>query len=409
MILKFNEKEWEKFDPVNSKGNIDFSDDGNFVKINDQNLYATLKKVMHTEEIENNKTYTVSVLYEIKNIKQDLMLYGMISLYDAEGKCTRRQYFDRVSEGKLEKVFKSENETKVRIELGLKSYGDIVFYAPEFKEEGEVKSKKVKLCAVHLYRGKTYEINLKRIGEGFDKAADAGADIVCFAETMNDRGTKLTLDEKFEPIDGVFCNFMRKKCKERNMFAFFTFHELDKYGARRNTAVLINRQGEIVGTYSKSHLTIIEYEYGMVPGNEYTVFDTEIGKIGMLICWDSFFPETSRAMALSGAEIILVSTAGNPTHRFISFAKENGVYVVVACCSTSDAEGYAPTKIIAPNGNVISQQREDMGLAFADVDLYDESNRNVFGISVGPSWGEPNNIYLNEYRPDLYGQILPEQ
>lgn len=65
----------------------------------------------------------------------------------------------------------------------------------------------------------------------------------------------------------------------------------------------------------------------MVAGDKYEVFDTELGKIGMLICWDSYFPETARAMALRGAEIILISTAGNPTHRHFARAKENGVYV----------------------------------------------------------------------------------
>ena len=88
--------------------------------------------------------------------------------------------------------------------------------------------------------------------------------------------------EKFEPMDGSFVTFLKRKTSERKIFAFFTFHELDKDGVKRNTAILMDRNGVIAGRYFKSHITIGEYEDGMLPGDEYPVFDTEIGRIGML-------------------------------------------------------------------------------------------------------------------------------
>lgn len=400
---------WEKIDSMKKTEGTYIPEDGSYVRFFDENPKAALKKVEYTHDIEDGKTYTLSVPFAIKSIKQELMLYGIITLLDSDGKWTRRFYLDRPLNERLDKVFKAKGEVKVRIELGLKAYGDVCFYRPMLEESGEIPQKKVKLSAVHLkvIGGIAYEDNLKRIAEGIDKAADKGADIVCFAETMNDRGTTLTHDERFETLDGPFCTMMKKKAKERGCFLFFTFHETDADGVRHNTAVLIDRQGEIVGTYQKSNITIGEYEDGMVPGNEYPVFDTELGKIGMLICWDAYFPESARAMTLRGAEILLVSTAGNPTHRHIARAKENGVYVVVACCGVKD-EGIEPTKIISPKGEVLSQQGEDGELAFAEVDLCDEENRNIFWLSVGAAYAEPNNIYMNEYRPDLYDIILPE-
>ncbi len=225
---------------------------------------------------------------------------------------------------------------------------------------------------------------------------------------MNDRGTTLTPEEKYEPIDGKFCTLMRKKAKERGVYAFFTFHELDSDGARHNTAILLDRQGEIIGRYEKSNITIGEYEVGMVPGNSYPVFDTEFGKIGMLICWDTYFPEAARAMALKGADILLVSTAGNPTHRHIARAMENGVFVVAACASSIPDAGIMPTKIVSPRGEVIAQECRDGEVAFADVDIYDEKNRNLYWLSVGDADTDPNGIYKNEIRPDLYDIIIPE-
>lgn len=409
MLPAFTDSGWQKFDSMKTANVPEVSSDGSYVHIFDENPKAALKKIEYTLDVEDKKTYTLSVPYAIKNIKHELMLYGMITFFDADGNWTRRLYLDRPFKERLEKVFKTEGEVKVRVELGLKSFGDIVFYHPMLIKEGTINKRIVKLAAVHLavIGDIAYADNLKRIEAGFDKAADMGADIICFAETMNDRGTTLKPEEKYETLDGIFCTLMKKKAKERGCYAFFTFHELDADGARHNTAVLLDRNGEIVGTYYKSNLTIGEFESGMVPGNSYPVFDTEFGKVGMLICWDTYFPESARAMTLRGAEILLVSTAGNPTHRHIARAKENGVFVVVACAASQPDAGIAPTKIINPKGEVIAQEAEDNGVAFAEVDINDAKQKDIFWLSVGPANADPNNIYMNEIRPDLFNIILP--
>ena len=409
MIAKFNDVSWEKFDSVKKGEGFFVSEDGTYVRLFDENPYAALKKVMYTVGIDNEKIYTLTVPYKINNIKHKSMVYGMITLYDRDDKQTRRFYLNNREDDKLGIVFQARDEVKVRIEIGLKAYGDVFFYNPILETGCEIKKKTVKIATTYLAGGDgcPYENNLKRIDKSIDEAAQMGADLVCFAETMNDRGTNLKWEEKFETMDGTFCTMMRKKAKEKGIFLFFSFHELDEYGARRNTAVLVDRQGEIVGIHRKSNLTIGEFEGGMVAGDKYEVFDTELGKIGMLICWDSYFPEPARAMALRDAEIILISTAGNPTHRHFARAKENGVYVVVACCGVKDS-GVEPSKIITPSGNVLAEAGQDGEIAFAEIDLYDDLNRNIYWLSVGSAWAEPNNIYMNEIRPDLFDKIIPD-
>ena len=102
---------------------------------------------------------------------------------------------------------------------------------------------------------------------------------------------------------------------------------------------------------------------------------------------------------MQGAEILFVSTAGNPTYRHIARAKENGVYVAVACAGQQDDSGRHPTKIISPSGRILSHTDEDGGLAFAEIDL--NKNDYIYWLSVGDANTNPREVYSNEYRDDI--------
>lgn len=167
--------------------------------------------------------------------------------------------------------------------------------------------------------------------------------------------------------------------------------------------MLIDRNGRVAGRYIKSHQALVEYERGQTPGNEYPVFDTDFGRIGMLICWDAYFPEPAKAMANKGAEILLVSTAGNPTYRHISRAKENGVYVVVACAAQQGDSDILPTKIISPSGKILAHTNTDGESAFAKIDL--NKKDYIYWLSVGDANSNPKDVYMNECRDDMYGLI----
>ena len=182
------------------------------------------------------------------------------------------------------------------------------------------------------------------------------------------------------------------------------FHEKD--GERIfNTSLLIDRSGNIAGKYRKTHLSLNEYEQGISPGDELPVFDTDFGKVGMLICWDMYFPEPARIMAMKGAELILVSTVGDPSVRHVSRALENGIYVAVSGCMFQNLNncGIEPAKIIAPDGTVLAQTNTVGESAIAEIDLNDK--RPIYWLSAAGAYTVPNNIYLNERRPDLYTDI----
>lgn len=387
-----------------------FSEDRKEAIIDNRLSYSSLKKYMAEAVIEPEKTYRVSAAFEEWDTKGKNIVYAMITLKKPDGSTSRRCYLENVSPGEISYVFQSGEEVVVRLELGIKSFGKVVWHQPKLQECEPIKPRKAKLASVYLRYNPSpipYMDNLKRIEESFDKAAIGGVDLVAYAECIN---TNTTAEQKrYETLDGEFCRLMKRKAKEHSCYAFFSFHELDEHGCKRNTAVLIGRNGELVGTCRKSHLTISEYDAGLVPGDSYPVFDTDFGRVGMLVCWDSYFPEPARAMVLQGAEILLISTAGNPTHRHFARAMENGVYVVVSCRSgvVRPDERVKPTKIISPEGMVIDECNTEGEAAKAEIDL--NHHQRCYWLSVGACDGYSHNIYMHEYREDIYDEIITER
>jgi predicted amidohydrolase len=167
------------------------------------------------------------------------------------------------------------------------------------------------------------------------------------------------------------------------------------------TCVLVDREGRIAGRYRKTHLPLAEGEEGMTPGSEYPVFDTDFGRVGLLVCWDNWFPEPPRILRLKGAEIILVPFAGDGAIRHYDAitrarALDNGIYLV-----TSSALPPSPSRIVNPEGEVIAETSG--GIATATIDLNREFR--LLWLSVGPSEGEARSLYVKERRPELYAAL----
>ena len=129
-----------------------------------------------------------------------------------------------------------------------------------------------------------------------------------------------------------------------------------------NTAVLIDRSGKVAGKYRKIYLPREEIEAGVTPGNSYPVFDTDFGRIGMMICWDMQYADPARALALRGAEIIFVPIWGGNTTLTKARAIENQVHVV--SCGYSIA-----STIYDPWGNLLVEAKDRPGVAVVDIDL----------------------------------------
>ena len=405
LISKFGRGWIKRISGCGENGVTDVSDSGEAAVLTLDGEKPMLQKYEYSTEISADAAYKISVKYELSGTKSKLAAYALASLYDKDGTLKRRLYFCRSAKNVLELAFKSENEVKLILELGLKQTGTVKWHRPVMTKTDDCGVRNVKIAAVHIAveYGRSYKDNLAAIERAIDKAAAKGADILAFAETIADRGTGMADEKVFEPIDGPVCTFMRRKAAEHGVYIMFTYHEKDENGIRHNTALLVDRKGNIAGRYIKTHQALVEYERGMVPGGEYPVFDTDFGRIGMLICWDAYFPEPAKAMANKGAEILFVSTAGNPTYRHISRAKENGVYVVVACAAQDGDSGILPTKIITPSGEITAQTNVGGESAFVEIDL--NKKDYIYWLSVGGANSIPREVYANECRDDLYGLV----
>lgn len=172
------------------------------------------------------------------------------------------------------------------------------------------------------------------------------------------------------------------------------FSILEKWNGRLyNTAVLIDRQGEVAGTYHKTHLTIGEYEAGYTLGDEVPVFQTDFGTIGIGICWDLFFPEHAKTYHLKGVDMICYPTAGFFESRACMRAYDNGTYLIV-----SGVQAKSHSRIVNPLGEVLDDASEK-GYAIATIDL----NRPVYERWLScDSYAAGKDIYFHERRPDLY-------
>src|SRR2546421_2126432 len=124
----------------------------------------------------------------------------------------------------------------------------------------------------------------------------------------------------------------------------------------------MGRDGELVGTYRKTHLPREEVEGGITPGDSYPVFDTDFGKVGLMICWDVQFPEPARALAVKGAEVILLPIWGGNEILAKARAIENHAFLI---SSSYDMK----TFIVAPDGEVLAEASQNKPVAVAGLHL----------------------------------------
>ena len=177
------------------------------------------------------------------------------------------------------------------------------------------------------------EINWKRIERMVTEAAEMGdAQLVVTPEgvlegylinevnEIKNKTDKKKIVAKFkklaEPIDG---EYIKKACKlsdKLNIYLVLGFLE-DRNSKLYNSVILIDTDGDIIGRYSKTHFAqgydINPEEY--TTGNEYPVFETPFGKVGMIICYDRQLPEPARIMALKGAQVLFVPAYGSYTEE----------------------------------------------------------------------------------------------
>ena len=265
--------------------------------------------------------------------------------------------------------------------------------------------RKVKVGTVFLRpRNSTLEKNLKLWCEQIDAAGKLGLDIVCLGEAILAVGTPATMKDRAQPIPGPVSEVLAEAARRNKIWVVAGLTELDGDVAY-NTAVLLDRNGEIAGKYRKVHLPREEWKKGIRPGDEYPVFDTEFGKVAIQICYDWFFPEAAEIFALQGAEIIFAPTWGNTLpdeegrvdgeSTFRVRARDNGVYMVPSVYSGNSL-------VIDPMGRILASNEGKDGVFWAEIDLNKHEHLRWVGHwrSIGPRHRMPQTYKaLSEVSP----------
>ena len=161
------------------------------------------------------------------------------------------------------------------------------------------------------------EANLARSIRGIREAADAGAQLVVLQELHTGpyfcQTEETARFELAETIPGPSTEVFGKLAKELQLVIVTSLFEKRTAGLYHNTAVVLERDGSIAGKYRKMHIPDDPgyYEkFYFTPGDlGFTPIQTSLGKLGVLVCWDQWYPEAARLMALAGAELLIYPTA----------------------------------------------------------------------------------------------------
>src|SRR5687767_9831811 len=185
-----------------------------------------------------------------------------------------------------------ENVRKAKIELVYRwdPDGVVHFAGTSFEKTTAPKPRIVKVAAIHHRprNSKSSQENLVQFSGLIAKAADQKADIVCLPEGITLVGTDHDYISASEVVPGPTTEFLGKIARKYNLYIVAGI--LEKNGDTIfNTAVLIDRDGNLAGKYRKVSLPREEIDGGITPGNSFPVFDTDFGKIGLMICWDVTF------------------------------------------------------------------------------------------------------------------------
>lgn len=279
----------------------------------------------------------------------------------------------------------------------------------------------VRIALVQMSCVENPQENLDKAQERIREAAAGGANIVCLQELFTTLYFCQTeAYEPFgyaEPIPGPSTDALQELAAELGVVIVASLFEIRAKGVHHNTAAVIDADGSYLGKYRKMHIPDDPgfYEkFYFIPGDlGYKIFKTRFGTIGVLICWDQWYPEAARLTALRGADILFYPTAiGWATSEtsqevrtsqrqawktsHLGHAVANGVFVAAAnrAGTEGELEFWGNSFVSDPFGQVISEAaHRGEEILYADCDL----SKIVFYRSHWP--------FMRDRRIDSYGEI----
>lgn len=243
----------------------------------------------------------------------------------------------------------------------------------------------MRVALAQMSNAGSMESNLVKSINAIKEASQQGADLVLFPEVQlteffpqyrlqDVTAYQVTLDSD---IVKRFC----AACKENNIMAVPNVY-LSEKGKNYDASILIDRMGQIKGVQKMVHIAqaeqFFEQDYYAPSEDGFNVFETEFGKIGIVVCFDRHYPESIRTEALKGANLILIPTVNTKAEPSEMFEWELRVQafqssVAIAMCNRIGVEGEmvfsGESIVVDENGNVIKKADDTEQILYAEIDL----------------------------------------
>ena len=276
----------------------------------------------------------------------------------------------------------------VRLELCLRwaPNGQVIWRNVEFKKAAMPAKRLVRLGALHHRppNGGDPRKNVELLAKDVENAAEMKLDLLCLPEGITMVGTDKTYVGAAEPIPGPSTERLGQAAAKANCYVVAGLYERDGKTVY-NTSVLIDRQGKLVGKYRKICLPEAEVDGGITPGEQYPVFDTDFGRVAMIICWDHAFPEVAREFTRRGAEVLACPIWDYYDELMQARAIENQVYLLASSYGSK-------TGLFNLDGKMLCQTQKDGEIVVSEVDL------NRRGTMPGQGW----------WRARLFREVPPK-
>ena len=256
------------------------------------------------------------------------------------------------------------------------------------------------------------ERNLDACLARLEEAAAAGAELIVLPE-MAIPGYMFDSAEEALPyaeeIPGPTTEAFERECRRLGIHAVCGLLERDG-DTLYNSAILVSPDG-LIGSYRKTHLPFLGVDRFVTPGDELKVYDTALGRIGVIICYDLRFPEVTRTLALQGADIVCLPTnfpmAARIQTELITTARaaENRIYLLAANRVGKERWGEfcGWSQIVDPYGKRLAEAGEtEEVLLIAEIDVEKARDKDY----VVP--GEYELYLFGHRRPELYGALVEE-
>ncbi len=271
----------------------------------------------------------------------------------------------------------------------------------------------MKIALIQQHATSDRQANLRRGLVAAREAADKGAQVICFAELAFDRFLPQVqatpeLLSRAETIPGPTTEAFRELAIDKKIVIIPNLFELDG-GQTFDSTPVINTDGTILGVTRMVHITEYEYfhEQGYyTPGDKgIVIHETRYGKIGVAICYDRHYPEYMRALAVAGAELVVVPQAGSvgewPAGLYEAelqvAAFQNG-YFTALCNRVGEEEHLTfagESFVCGPDGRVLARAAEGRDeILYCDIDLAE--------VEISHA----RRLFMRDRRPELYGKWL---